>query len=223
MNLKRFIRAVALPLCICLFSMLSVPLQASTHDDRARNETIFGKVVDSNDEPVIGASVVVKDVPNISTVTDIDGNFRLDVPAGSTVDFSFLGHKTTTMPSSKLKDVVVVMQDDMMLLDDVVVVGFGTQKKVNMTGAVESVSSEILESRPVQNIAQALQGAVPGLNISQNQGLLDYEPTVNIRGLTTISQGSSGSPLILVDGVEANWNTLNPDDVESISVLKDAS
>ena len=136
MNLKRFIRAVALPLCICLFSMLSVPLQASTHDDRARNETIFGKVVDSNDEPVIGASVVVKDVPNISTVTDIDGNFRLDVPAGSTVDFSFLGHKTTTMPSSKLKDVVVVMQDDMMLLDDVVVVGFGTQKKVNMTGVV---------------------------------------------------------------------------------------
>ena len=223
MNLRHFIRAVALPLCICLFSMFSVPLQASTHDDRARNETIFGKVVDSNDEPVIGASVVVKDAPNISTVTDIDGNFRLDVPDGSTVDFSFLGHKTTTMPSSKLKDAVVVMQDDMMLLDDVVVVGFGTQKKVNMTGAVESVSSEILESRPVQNIAQALQGAVPGLNISQNQGLLDYEPTVNIRGLTTISQGSSGSPLILVDGVEANWNTLNPDDVESISVLKDAS
>lgn len=183
-------------------------------------ETVSGTVTDTRGVPLSGVAVICG---NSGTVTDLDGKFSLDVPAGSDITFSALSYVSQTIKASMLHGVTIALEEDTFFLDNAIVVGFGTQKKENMTGAVEAVSAEVLESRPVQNVAQAIQGIIPGLNISQNQGLLDMEPTVNIRGLATISQGSSGSPLILVDGVESNWNMLNPNDIESISVLKDAS
>lgn len=96
-------------------------------------------------------------------------------------------------------------------------VGFGTQKKVNLTGAVSTVSSDVFEGRSVSNTSQALQGAMPGLNIQQTQGYLDSSPAINIRGVGTIGEGSSGSPLVLIDGMEGDMNRLNPQDIETVS------
>ena len=111
------------------------------------------------------------------------------------------------------------------MLDEVVVVGYGTQKKVNVTGAVSMVDSKVLESRPVQNVAQALQGQIPGLNMSvgNSGGALDASLNINIRGAGTIGDGSSGNPLILIDGIEGDMNTVNPNDIANVSVLKDAA
>jgi TonB-linked SusC/RagA family outer membrane protein len=117
----------------------------------------------------------------------------------------------------------VVMEEEAEMLEEVVVVGFGTQKKVNLTGAVSTASSREIESRPVVNVTQALQGLVPGLNISSSNGSLEAKPSVNIRGVTTIGEGSTGDPLILIDGMEGDLNSINPQDIESISVLKDAA
>lgn len=115
------------------------------------------------------------------------------------------------------------MQEDTQALDEVVVVGFGTQKKVNLTGSVGTVSNTDLQNRPVQNLTQALQGLVPGLNIQNTSGFLDHTPGVNIRGTGNLGTGSSSAPLVLIDGVESDLKSINPLDVESISVLKDAA
>lgn len=109
------------------------------------------------------------------------------------------------------------------MLDEVVVVGFGTQKKVNLTGSVGLATAKEIEARPVANATQALQGLVPGLQITTNTGELDKNMSINIRGNGTIGDGSSGSPLILIDGMEGDINTVNPQDIENISVLKDAA
>ena len=119
----------------------------------------------------------------------------------------------------------VTLEEDTKLLDEVVVVGYGTQKKVNVTGAVSMVDSKVLESRPVQNVAQALQGQIPGLQMSvgNSGGSLDSSLSITIRGNGTIGAGSSGSPLVLIDGIEGDMNTVNPNDIENVSVLKDAA
>lgn len=119
----------------------------------------------------------------------------------------------------------IVLIEDTQNLDEVVVVGFGTQKKVNLTGSVATVDTKTLESRPVTSVVQALQGVVPGLNISASDkgGRLDKDPTMNIRGSGNLGTGSSASPLVLIDGVEGDINALNPQDIANISVLKDAA
>lgn len=119
----------------------------------------------------------------------------------------------------------VTLKEDSQQLDEVVVVGYGSQKKVNVTGSVSMVDSKVIESRPVQNVSQALQGVVPGLNMSvgNSGGALDSSLSINIRGAGTIGEGSSGSPLVLIDGIEGDMNTVNPNDIENISVLKDAA
>ena len=117
------------------------------------------------------------------------------------------------------------MKEDAEVLDEVVIVGYGSQKKVNVTGAVGMVNSEVLEARPVQNVSQALQGVVPGLNLSvgNSGGALDSSMSINIRGAGTIGDGSGSSPLILIDGIEGDLNSVNPNDIENVSVLKDAA
>lgn len=119
----------------------------------------------------------------------------------------------------------ISLAEDTQTLDEVVVVGFGTQKKVNLTGAVATVDKKTLESRPVTSVSQALQGVMPGLNIDMNDkgGRLDYNPTMNIRGTGNLNTGSSASPLVLIDGAEGDINSLNPQDIANISVLKDAA
>lgn len=173
--------------------------------------------------PVIGASVVEKGNVSNGTITDMDGNFSLRVPSNATLEVSFVGYKKQEISVAGKTSFSIKLVEDSELLDEVVVVGFGVQKKVNLTGSVGIATAEELEARPVTNAAQALQGLVPGLQISQTAGSLEDTPSVNIRGTTTIGEGSSGDPLILIDGMEGDLNTINPQDIASISVLKDAA
>ena len=186
-----------------------------------QNTKVAGTVVDNTGEPIIGASIKVAGSAASGTVTDIDGNFTIDVAPGSTLEVTYVGFKPQTVkatPSMK-----IVLTEDSKALGEVVVVGFGTQKKANLTGAVSVVSSKEIASRPVQNAASALQGLIPGLQISTSSGTLDSNPSINVRGTGTIGQGTSGSPLVLIDGAEGDINTLNSQDIESVSVLKDAA
>ena len=189
-----------------------------------QQSTCTGVVKDATGETVIGASVVVKGTTN-GTITGLDGDFSLSgVKKGDIIQISFVGYKTQEIVWNG-QNLEITLKDDSQILDEVVVVGYGTQKKVNVTGAVSMVDSEVLASRPVSNVSQALQGQIPGLNmsVSSSGGSLDATMNFNIRGTGTLGSGSSASPLVLIDGVEGDMNTLNPNDIENISVLKDAS
>ena len=189
-----------------------------------QTEKITGTIEDEFG-PVTGASVVVKGTTN-GTVTDMNGNFSLsNVKRGDVIQVSFIGYTPQEIKYTGQSPIKVQLKEDTQTLDEVVVVGFGTQKKVNLTGSVSMVNAEVIESRPVQNVSQALQGVVPGLNFSVNSGggTLDNTMNVNIRGTGTIGDGSGSAPLILIDGIEGNMNAINPNDIESISVLKDAA
>lgn len=185
-----------------------------------------GTVVDSNGEPVVGASVfAVSNGHKKGSVTDLDGNFEIDgIASGSSLTISYVGYKTQQVTWNG-KDLKVTLQESNEMLDNVVVVGYGTQKKVNLTGAVSVVSSKTLDSRPVTSVAQALQGEVPGLNFSVGNagGSLKSRMGLNIRGIGTIGEGSNAAPLVLIDGSEGDLYSISPNDIESISVLKDAS
>ena len=183
-----------------------------------------GVVKDAAGETIIGASIVVEGTKN-ATVTDIDGKFELpNVSKGSTIVISYVGYESKKIVWNG-RSLDVTLKDDTQLLDDVVVVGYGTQKKVNVTGAVSMVDSEVFKSRPVQNVTQALQGQIPGLTMSVGNtgGELGNEMSISIRGAGTVGSGSSATPLVLIDGMEGDMNALNPNDIESVSVLKDAS
>lgn len=187
-----------------------------------QNITVEGKVTDALGEPIIGASVQEKGTTN-GIVTDIDGRFSLSVESDATLIISFIGFQTQEVKAAAGKTINIVLKEDTEMLDEVVVVGFGTQKKVNLTGSVGTATSKELADRPVMLASQALQGLVPGLTISQNNGNLGARASIKIRGTGTIGSSSSGSPLILIDGMEGDINALNPQDIENISVLKDAS
>ena len=183
-----------------------------------------GVVKDATGETIIGASIVVEGTKN-AAVTDIDGKFELpNVSKGSTIVISYVGYESKKIVWNG-RSLDVTLKDDTQLLDDVVVVGYGTQKKVNVTGAVSMVDSEVFKSRPVQNVTQALQGQIPGLTMSVGNtgGELGNEMSISIRGAGTVGSGSSATPLVLIDGMEGDMNALNPNDIESVSVLKDAS
>lgn len=188
----------------------------------AQNTTISGTVVDVTGESIIGASVLEKGTTN-GTITDLDGNFSLSVASNATLLISYVGYISQEIKPETGKMMRVILKEDAQTLDEVVVVGFGTQKKVNLTGAIGLADAKDLESRPVMSATQALQGIVPGLQITTNTGEIDKDMKINIRGTGTIDDGSSGSPLILIDGMEGDLNSVNPQDIENISVLKDAA
>ena len=184
--------------------------------------SVVGKVVDANGEPLVGASVVEAGTSN-GTITDLDGAFVLSVEPNVTLVVSYVGYKDQEVRAHK--DMVVMLKEDTQVLDEVVAIGYGTQKKANLTGAVTTVDvSKTLESKTESDVAKALQGAVPGLTITNATGDLDADPTVVIRGIGTLSNSGTSTPLYVVDGVPMeNLGYLNPNDIESISVLKDAS
>lgn len=190
----------------------------------AQNIKITGTVTDSSGEPIIGASVTVEGTKS-GTVTDVNGKFSMQAPAKGQLRVSYLGFKNEVVKIAGHNVVNIEMKSADTELNEVVVVGYGTQKKLNVTGAVSMVGSEILEDRPVTNVTQALQGAVPGLNFTANSngGMLNNSMAITIRGTGSIGNGSSDSPLILIDGIEGDLNSLNPNDIESVSVLKDAA
>ena len=156
-------------------------------------------------------------------MSDLDGYYTINAQVGDQLEISYIGYKTRTIKTVQGPN-NIILQEDSKNLNEVVVVGFGTQKKVNLTGSVAVVDGKKLTQRPVQSAAQALQGIVPGLQISNSSGgSLESNPSINIRGTATIGEGSSGSPLVLIDGMEGDINTINSQDIESISVLKDAA
>lgn len=187
----------------------------------AQQRRITGTVTNENAAPLSGVSVLVKGANN-GTSTDASGNFVLTVPDNATLEATIVGYQKLEIPVKGKSTLSIRMKSSTSELDQVVVVGFGTQKKVNLTGAVSTVNAKALADRPVQNATQALQGLVTGLNISQNNGSLESTPSINIRGTGTIGTSSS-SPLILIDNMEGSLNAINPQDIESISVLKDAA
>ena len=181
---------------------------------------VKGKVTDENTEPIIGATVSVKG-STTGTITDINGQYSIKVPYGSTLRYSYVGYREESV-IAKATAVNVVMKENAVSLEDVVVVGYGVQKKVNVTGAVSMVKAEAIENRPITNVTTGLQGLLPGVSIVSSSGQPGAVPSINIRGTGTIN--SSTAPLILIDGVAGgDINLLNPSDIESVSVLKDAA
>lgn len=182
--------------------------------------SVSGTVTDASQLPMVGVSVTV-DGTDDGTITGINGEYTITVPKNGSLTFSFIGYKSQTIAVGTRTTVNVQMAEDNTTLDEVVVVGYGTQKKANLTGAVEQVTSEVFEGRPVSNTTQMLQGAVPNLNLQMTDGKPMRTATYNVRGTTSVGQG--GSALVLIDGVEGDPSLLNPDDIESVSVLKDAA
>lgn len=206
------------------FTYATINATASTIQATQQKNECTGVVKDGM-EAIIGASVLVKGTTN-GGITDLDGNFSLqNVKVGSTLVISYVGYLTQEVVWRGQPLNVTLKEDDTKTLGEVVVVAFGTQKKANLTGAVSTVSSKELAARPVNSTIEALQGVVPGMNVSTGSagGSLKGEKSFNIRGTGTIGAGSSVSPLVLIDGMEGDMNTLNPQDIENISVLKDAA
>lgn len=183
-------------------------------------DSVKGNVRDNAGQPLPGAAVIVThDGKQHGTVTDIDGNYTIDAVYGDEIEFNYIGFvpQKITVTSAVIN---ITLSEDRQVLDDVVVVGYGTQKKVNLTGSVAAVSSEVLENRSTNSVSQMLQGAMPNVNISIPNGSPGKGGTIRIRGVGSIN---SSSPLVLIDGIPGDIDQISPDDVESISVLKDAS
>ena len=191
----------------------------------AQDITLTGVVSDDTGEGLLGVSVLVKGTGN-GTITNVEGKYSLKVKSSDVVVFSFVGMETKEYKVAGRTVINVQMKADAELLDEVVVVGYGVQKKVNLTGAVANIDvEEAVASRPITDIAKALQGVSPGVNVTTNLGGVGVESTIKLRGSTGSLSASGGtSPLILVDNVEVpSLSMVNPDDIESISVLKDAA
>lgn len=209
--------------------IVALAAEAPTHSTEAQDPgkiEISGKVVDAKGEPIIGATVFESGTTNGMT-TNLDGTFTLTVPEHATLEFSYVGYKSQTLPAAQG---MVVTLEEALDIDAVVVVGYGVQKKANLSGSVATVKmDEVLGDRPQPNVAAALQGAVPGLMISSSSGNTPGQTgkSIQIRGTATFSGSTTGttalSPLILIDNVEGDIDALNPNDIESVTVLKDAS
>lgn len=186
---------------------------------------ITGRVTDNLGEPLSFATIAIRNTSS-GAITDLEGNFVLEVPQkGVTVDISYIGYKTHSLVvNESMLDLKIVLEDEHNSLEETVIVGFATQKKINATGAVKTIGNESLENRPLSNAVQGLQGVVAGFNITNdNGGALGEDMAINIRGVGSIGEGSNSSPLILIDGMEGDLSTLNPNDIESVSVLKDGA
>ncbi|GAB3012728.1 TonB-dependent receptor [Cyclobacterium sediminis] len=181
---------------------------------------IKGRVVDTDGQGIPGATVLVQGT-NIGTVTDIDGNFSFEVPDNAVLIFSFIGYQQQVVSVGNRDEINVTMTEDLSSLDEVVVVGYGTQKKVNLTGAVSSINSKEIVNQPVGQTSMALQGIAPGVTVTQRSGQPGSDGgSIRIRGVGTLGDSN---PLVMVDGIETSLNNVDPNEIESISILKDAS
>lgn len=201
---------------LLLFAMM-MPLCAN-----AQNITVKGNVKDVNGEPLIGVNVLQVGTTN-GIITDFDGNYQLNVPSNAKLSFSFIGYRTQYVTVNGRKQINVTLEEDARTLEEVVVVGYGTMKKSDISGAVTTVNQEAVMRRVPQNIGQALQGAAAGVIVTQQDGAPDANAAIRIRGVGTIN--GDASPLYVVDGVQVgtNANFVNPSDIERIEILKDAS
>ena len=186
---------------------------------------VSGQVLDESGMPIPGASVYQKGT-TVGTTTNFDGEYSLNVTGNNPVlVFSYVGFQTQEIPVKGRNIVQVTMTSDVQDLQEVVVVGYGVQKRANLTGAVSTVDTEVLEARPITDVARGLQGTTPGLTISAPSGQIGDNPMIKLRGnVGTLGTDGGAEPLILVDNVEVpNLQMINPQDIENISVLKDAA
>ena len=199
-----------------IFSALWGGLEAS-----AQNRTISGTVVDSGNQPVIGAAVTVVGNSSIGAATDLDGAFTLSVPVGATISVESIGYKSQTFRLGDQSEFKIVLEEDNEMLEETVVIGYGTQKKKLLTGATINITGEEIQKQSTTNALGALYSSVPGVNIVQSSGGPGAGYNITIRGLGT---NGNSSPLIVIDGVAGgNLDDLNPADIESIDILKDAA
>lgn len=195
-------------------------LQSSEPEVTQQKRMLTGTILDNNGEPIVGANVSLKGTTT-GTITDMDGRFSLEASENQILLVSYIGYVQQELQIGNKMSVKVTLREDSQALDEVVVVGYATQKKANLTGAVSSVSAKQLENRPMTNIGQGIQGLVPNVNITMPaSGNPGTGAEYNIRGVTSLS---GGGPLVLVDGVQMDPNIINPQDVESMSFLKDAA
>ncbi len=192
---------------------------------RDRRVRVLGKVVDEKGEGLPGVSIKIVGTKT-GTVTDNKGEFSLETPEGATLSFSFVGYKTQTLPATATRMTVRLVPDDGMSLDEVVVVGYGTQKRSDVTGSVASVPKERLSKLPVNNVMQAIQGAVANVTVSQASSIPGDAPSTQVRGRSSIN--ASSEPYVVVDGIplsrtDGSINDINPNDIESVEILKDPS
>lgn len=183
---------------------------------------VKGAVTDESGLSVIGANVFIKGT-TVGTITDMEGNFSLEVPSDNDIlVISYIGYVEQQIPVKNRKNWSIVLKEDAQNLDEVVVVGYGTQRKGNIATAVTTIKSDVLQNRPVQTVGEALQGQIPGLSVTA-KGAPGESPKLQLRGSSVLKSDNSSEPLVLVDGVPADFNFLNPEDIESINVLKDAA
>ena len=199
-----------------LLTLLSFSLTALAQ------QKVTGKVKDSSGEPVIGASVVVKGNNTMGTITDFDGNFMLDVPTKSVLVISYIGYVTQEVPTAGKKSLEIILKEDTKTLDEVVVIGYGTQRKGDVTSSVASVKADNFVKGAVKDVGQLIQGKVAGLAITNPNGDPTGSTQIRLRGTNTIG-GANTDPLVLIDGIPGELGTLAPEDVESVDVLKDGS
>ncbi len=207
----------------CLFGWIVTMMLLLSPVAMSQSLSVTGSVTDKNNqEPIIGASVLVEGTTN-GTITNADGEFTLSgVPSGGTIVVSYIGYTTQRIAVNGKTRLTIALAEDTEMLDEVVVVGYGVQKKVNLTGSVSAVKGDALERRPVADVTQSLQGLVPGLMVSNSgTGRPGSSGTLTLRGQGNLD--NTANPYILVDGVEMNLSDVNPNDIESISVLKDAA
>jgi TonB-linked SusC/RagA family outer membrane protein len=234
---KSLLSKLKFMVCVC-FALLCanvIPMQAIAaarsvnlpyRVSKQESGTISGKVVDEKGEPLPGATVTVKELNKV-VISTIDGAFKVSVPVGTyNVTASYVSYATVTLNKIVVKagentPLSFTLKGETGTLNELSVVGYGTQKRANATGAVDQVSAKNLENRPITNLTQGLQGLLPNLNLKMLDGKPTQSPIYNIRGTTSIGQG--GSALILIDGFEGDPSLLNPNDIETVSILKDAA
>ncbi|KAA2239295.1 TonB-dependent receptor [Chitinophaga agrisoli] len=217
--MKKRIRALStwLLLLSCLF------IQAA-YGQTSQNITVTGQVKDGKGTPLPGVTVVVTGSgQQTGAQTDATGHYRISAPANSTLQFSFVGYATNTMPLNGRQQLDITLTETATALNDVIVVGYGTQKKINLTGAVVTANADVLNKRVVTSPASLLQGRLPGLSVTENSGEPGNEGiSLKVRGVGTFS-GAGTDPLVIIDGIPGNLEAINPNDISSVSVLKDAA
>lgn len=210
--------ALAFPVSVTTSSLYATTTEVTiTQQKKAINGVVFDGGLN---EPLIGANVVVKGTTN-GTVTDLDGKFTLEAAPNDILVISSIGFKSLEIKASDAAKGKITLQEDTQALDEVVVVGYGVQKKANLTGSVAHISAEAIESRSVASVSAALAGQIPGVTAIQSSGAPGSQTaSITIRGTNSIN---GGSPLVIVDGVPGSMNTIDPQDIESLTILKDAA
>jgi TonB-linked SusC/RagA family outer membrane protein len=219
-------KIIAFNFILLLTFVFGISTNVSLADKYESSETlqqeieVNGTITDAQTgDPLPGVNIVVQGT-TIGTTTDMDGNYTIEAPSDATLVFTFVGYQERTADVNGRNEINISMQQAVTELEEVVAVGYGTQKKENLTGAVDMASAERLESRPIRSVGEGMQGVIPNLNVTVTSGDPTDDPEFNIRGYESIT---GGDPLILIDGVPGDPNRLNPSDIQSVNVIKDAS